>query len=235
MISLSLPAGKHPFRASLGAALAVGAIVLFAAFVLPAQPGLPLLLASTGASAVLVFAVPASPLAQPWPVLGGSIVSAVVGVTVVKLVGDGPLAVALAMGLALLAMQFAQCLHPPGGAVALTAVVGGPVVHAAGYNFLWAPLGLNAVALVAVGLVFNNLTGSRYPHRAEPGAPRLPAVLEFDLDDIEEVLDTLEDRPDIAPEDLEFIIRSVEARVLERNHIGARDLKPRPPAPKFPI
>jgi CBS domain-containing membrane protein len=232
MISLSLPGGKHPFRAGAGAGLAVGGILLLAGLLLPAHPGIPLLLASTGASAVLVFAVPASPLAQPWPVIGGSLVSAVVGVTVVKLVGDGPLAVALAMGLALLAMQFAQCLHPPGGAVALAAVVGGPAVHEAGYAFLWTPLGLNAVALVVVGIIFNNATGSRYPHRAEAGAPRLPAVLEFDLDDIEEVLDTLEDRPDIDPEDLEFIIRSVEARVLERNHVGAKDLQPRPPRAK---
>ena len=221
-----LTTAKHPFTASAGAALAVGFVMLAVALAVPAQPGLPIVLASTGASAVLVFAVRASPLAQPWPVFGGSFVSGVVGITVAKLAGDGPLAAALAMGFALLAMQFARCLHPPGGAVALAAVLGGPAVHEAGYTFLWMPLALNALLLLAAGLVFNNLTGHRYPHRTERVAPPLPAMLEFSAEDIEAVLETLEDRPDIDPSDLEFIIRAVEARVLARNHVDAVALAP---------
>lgn len=225
MDSSPLTSGKHPFRSSVVAAFAVGFVMLSLTLVLPHQQGLPVLLASIGASAVLVFAVPASPLAQPWPVFGGSFISGFVGITVTKLVGDGPLAVALAMGFALLAMQFLRCLHPPGGAVALAAVLGGPAVHQAGYTFLWAPLALNVALLLAAGLVFNNLTGSRYPHRPERAAPRLPAMLEFDTEDVEAVLDTLEDRPDVDPADLEFIIRAVEARVLARNELDAEDLK----------
>lgn len=224
MNSAPLTSGKHPFRSSVGAAIAIGIVMLVVASIVPAQPGLPILLASTGASAVLVFAVPASPLAQPWPVLGGSFISGLVGITVAKLLGAGVPAAALAMGCALLAMQFARCLHPPGGAVALVAVLGGPAIHDAGFTFLWVPLTLNALVLLLAGLLFNNLSGSRYPHRAEKAALPLPAALEFDAEDIEAVLETLEDRPDIDPADLEFIIRAVEARVLARNGVLPMEL-----------
>ena len=88
----------------------------------------PWFLAPMGASAVLLFAVPASPLAQPWSILGGNTVSALVGVSCALLLGHTGLAASAAGALAIAAMFALRCLHPPGGAVAVTAVMGGQAV-----------------------------------------------------------------------------------------------------------
>src|SRR4051812_33811048 len=127
--------------------------------------GLPLaLVAPMGASAVLLFCVPASPLAQPWPVIGGNTISALVGIACAKAIGNPLLAAPLAGSLAILVMFLLRCLHPPSGAVALTTVLGGPAVHAAGFGFAFVPVCLNSTLIVLVALLFNNLTGRRYPH-----------------------------------------------------------------------
>ncbi|MGB9110591.1 MAG: HPP family protein, partial [Telluria sp.] len=122
------------------------------------------LVAPMGASAVLLFCVPASPLAQPWAVVGGNTVSALVGVLCAKSIGNPLLAAPLAGALAILVMFLLRCLHPPSGAVALTTVLGGPAVHAAGFGFAFVPVCLNSALIVLVALLFNNLTGRRYPH-----------------------------------------------------------------------
>ncbi len=88
-----------------------------------------------GASAVLLFAASHSPLAQPWPLIGGNILSAIVGVAVSRLVHDPALAAALAVSLAILVMLLTHSLHPPGGAVSLIPVLGGESIHALGYSF----------------------------------------------------------------------------------------------------
>ncbi len=93
-------------------------------------PHVPLLVAPMGASAVLLFAVPASPLAQPWSIIGGNTISALIGVIVAHFVHEPALATGIAVALAIAAMSFTRCLHPPGGAAALTAVLGGPAVTA---------------------------------------------------------------------------------------------------------
>lgn len=117
------------------------------------------LVASMGASAVLSFAVPHGPLSQPWAVLGGHLVSAGVGVACTKLIPDptlaGPVAVALAIG----AMHYLRCIHPPGGATALSAVVGGETVHQLGFQYVMTPVLLNAIVILVVAVVFN------YPFR----------------------------------------------------------------------
>lgn len=89
------------------------------------------LIAPMGATAVLLFALPASPLAQPWAVIGGNVISALIGVACVHWLGaslNPALLGALAAALALAAMFALRCLHPPGGAVALITVIGGPAV-----------------------------------------------------------------------------------------------------------
>jgi HPP family len=91
-----------------------------------------LLVAPMGASAVLVFAVPASPLAQPWPVIGGNVLSALVGIGIARVVPVPGLAAGLAVGGAILVMSLTRSLHPPGGASALLAVIGGPAISAMG-------------------------------------------------------------------------------------------------------
>ncbi|MDA8259052.1 MAG: HPP family protein [Betaproteobacteria bacterium] len=124
-----------------------------------------LAIASMGASAVLLFAAPHGALSQPWPVLGGHLVSALVGVTCARWLGSEPmLAASLAVALSIAAMYGLRCLHPPGGATALFAVLGGESVHALGYGYLFSPVLLNIVVLVAVAVLFNYpFAWRRYP------------------------------------------------------------------------
>jgi len=126
----------------------------------------PLLIAPIGASTVLVFGVPASPLAQPWSVIGGNFLAALLGISAARLVPEPTAAAALAVACTIALTSMLRCLHPPAGAVALTAVIGGPVVTRAGYRFAFVPVLLDSLLLVAVGLVFNALARRSYPHVA---------------------------------------------------------------------
>jgi CBS-domain-containing membrane protein len=125
-----------------------------------------LMVASMGASAVLLFAVPHSALAQPWNVLGGHLISALIGVSCAGLVPDMLLAAALSVGCAIVAMHYLRCIHPPGGATALSAVIGGPIVHAMGYGFVLQPVLINAIVILGIAIIFNALFDYyRYPAR----------------------------------------------------------------------
>lgn len=115
----------------------------------------PAVVASMGASAVLIFAVPHGPLSQPWPVVGGHIVSALVGVTSAHFISDTMLAASLAVGGAIVAMYYLRCIHPPGGATALSAVVSGAGVQELGYLFVITPVMLNAATILLIGFLFN--------------------------------------------------------------------------------
>lgn len=128
--------------------------------------GAALIVASMGASAVLVFAVPHGPLSQPWALVGGHLVSSIIGVTCYLLVPDKLIAAACAVGLAITAMYYLQCVHPPGGASALVAVVGGPGVHALGYQYVLTPVMLNTLVIFLVAVAFNYL----FPWRRYPAA-----------------------------------------------------------------
>ncbi|WP_431264486.1 HPP family protein [Roseateles chitinivorans] len=125
------------------------------------MPGVPWLIAPLGASAVLVFGVPASPLAQPWAVVMGNTASALVGIACVHLFGGTPeLAAAIAVGGAIGLMFLLRCLHPPGGAAALLMVLSG--VH--DWHFVLDPVLLNSVLMVLAGMAYNGVTGRKYPH-----------------------------------------------------------------------
>jgi CBS-domain-containing membrane protein len=122
------------------------------------------LVASMGASAVLLFAVPHSPLAQPWSLLGGHLVSALVGVTCARYIDNAFIAAPLAVGLAIGLMHYLRCIHPPGGATALTAVTGGASLQALGYAYVLTPVLLNTLIILAVSIAFNALfPWRRYP------------------------------------------------------------------------
>ena len=126
--------------------------------------GAAMIVASMGASAVLLFAVPHSALAQPWNVVGGHVASAIVGVSCAKIIPDLLLAAALSVACAIAAMHYLRCIHPPGGATALTAVIGGPAVHTLGYGFVLQPVLLNALVILGIAIVFNALFDYyRYP------------------------------------------------------------------------
>jgi CBS domain-containing membrane protein len=124
------------------------------------------LVASMGASAVLLFAVPHGPLSQPWAVFGGHLVSAVIGVACVRLHAQPLIASALAVALAISAMHYLRCIHPPGGATALTAVAGGDAVHSLGFHYVLTPVLLNVLVILLVAIVFN----FPFPWRRYPAA-----------------------------------------------------------------
>jgi len=113
---------------------------------------LPLVLASTGASTVLMFSLPLSPLSQPWNLVGGHLVSAFVGVSCYFLVSNELLAVSLSVPFSMLFMHHFRCMHPPGGATAITAVVGGANVHELGYAFLIIPVAINSIILLSIAM-----------------------------------------------------------------------------------
>src|SRR4051794_1003956 len=129
---------------------------------------LPFIVAPIGASAVLLFAAPASPLAQPWPVVGGNLVATLVGVVSGRVFDDTVLAAAAAVGAAIALMMLLRCVHLPGGACALFASVGAPAVHEQGFAFAVFPVAVNTVVLLLVAIAVNNLTGRRYPHVPAP-------------------------------------------------------------------
>ncbi|ALK96432.1 membrane protein [Massilia sp. WF1] len=182
------------------------------------------LVAPMGASAVLLFCVPASPLAQPWSVIGGNTISALVGVACAKAIGNPLLAAPLAGSLAILVMFLLRCLHPPSGAVALTTVLGGPAVHAAGFGFAFVPVCLNSTLIVLVALLFNNLTGRRYPHTQQSmlqnvHATRDPvptARLGFTKEDLDAALARYGQVLDISRDDLEAILLETEVQAYGR-------------------
>jgi len=126
---------------------------------------LTLLIGSFGASAVLIYAAIKSPLAQPRNLIGGHIIAGIVGVACYKLFGGTLwIAGALAASLAIVAMLLTKTLHPPAGATALIAVIGGEKIHALGFLYAFVPAGLGAVVLLIVALLVNNLSRNRrYP------------------------------------------------------------------------
>jgi len=113
------------------------------------------LVASMGASAVLLFAVPHGPLSQPWPVFGGHLVSAIVGVACTRVIAEPALAAPVAVAAAIGAMHYLRCIHPPGGATALSAVIGGDTVHQLGFHYVLTPVLWNATVILLVALAFN--------------------------------------------------------------------------------
>ena len=119
------------------------------------------LMASLGASALLVFALPASPMAQPWAVIAGDTLSALVGVSYFHLIGEPLLALPLAAALSILGMFILRCLHPPAAAVALIAVLG----HIASYRYAFFPVMVDSILLILAGGIYSNMTGKSYPNR----------------------------------------------------------------------
>lgn len=119
------------------------------------------LMASLGASALLVFALPQSPMAQPWAVIAGNTLSALVGITTFHFIDQSLLAIPLAASLSILGMFTLRCLHPPAAAVALIAVLG----HIGSYQYAFFPVMVDSILLILVGAIYSNLTGKRYPNK----------------------------------------------------------------------
>ncbi|KQP80258.1 HPP family protein [Methylobacterium sp. Leaf117] len=223
--------------ACVGALIGIALTGLICGLFFGEGPHIPLIVAPMGASAVLVFAVPASPLAQPWPVIGGNTISALMGVVAAHLVADPVIAIGVGVSLAIAAMSITRSLHPPGGAAALTALIGGPAVTSAGYTFPLFPVCINSLILVTLGIVFHKLSRRNYPHvavavSANPhGTTDLPASIRvgFTPDDVDAALAELNEALDIDRSDLDRLLRQVEQHALVRTQgeLTCRDVMSR--------
>ena len=211
-------------RACLGALLGIGLTGLVCHVWLAGAPGLPYLVAPMGASAVLLFAVPASPLTQPWPMFAGNILATLAGILCAKFITNELLAAPIAVALAIAAMRAARCIHPPGGAAALTAILGGPAIKAAGWSYVLAPVALNAVLLLGLAWLLNNAFRHPYPHRVELKPANM--ILPYERADVEAVLARQDELIDIDSDDLDRLLRLVldEARLRKTTIV----LPPRP-------
>ncbi|WP_334187055.1 HPP family protein [Noviherbaspirillum sp.] len=207
----------------------VGLFVTGAAsqWLLGAAPGSTWLVAPMGASAVLLFAVPASPLAQPWPMLGGNMISALIGICCAALIPYPLASACIAAGLAISAMFLLRCLHPPGGALALGTALAAPAIaqhefgQYVGHAIL--PVVLNAMLLLAAAVAYNNLCGRRYPHFAPDHANQhrtddlLPTErLGITPADLDAALKQYNQLLDISRDDLEEILLRTEMQVYQR-------------------
>ena len=183
-------------------------------------PGLPWLVAPLGASAVLVFGLPASPLAQPWAVFGGNTLSALVGLACLRwLHAPLPLVAAVAVGLAIGMMFLLRCLHPPGGAASLLVVL----TATSDWHFLLAPVALNSLLLVLAGMAYNTLTGRRYPHSqqapAQAGGAQLAAP-RFGDAELQAVLARYNQVLDVPRDDLAELLHEAELMSYRRRLRG---------------
>lgn len=212
--------------ACLGALLSIAATGFISGEILGHTPNMPFIVAPMGASAVLLFAIPASPLAQPWPIIAGNTISALVGVAVAHVIHDPLLAGGIGVSLAIACMSFTRSLHPPGGALALTAILGGPAVSAWGLLFPLVPVTLNSIVLVFLGIVFHRFSRRAYPHAAAAAPVNThrtedpPAEMRagFQPADIDAALALLDETFDIDRTDLDRLLRQVERQTLARLH-----------------
>jgi CBS domain-containing membrane protein len=155
---------KEHFWSFLGSFFGIGIIAYLQSQTLP-NADVVFLIGSFGASSVLVYGVIQSPLAQPRNLIGGHLVSAIIGVTVQKIVPDILwISAPLAVSLSIVCMQMTKTLHPPGGATALIAVTGSTAIKQMGYFYVLNPVLSGVLILLFVAIVFNNITSNRqYP------------------------------------------------------------------------
>lgn len=157
---------REQARSLVGAALGIFLTGLCSRFVIGTEADYPWLVAPIGASALLLFTVPSSPLAQPWSLIGGNIISALVGIGCAKMITVPVAAASIAVAAAMAAMFLLRCLHPPGAALALGAALGGPGLAERACQLVLAPVIVNTTILLATAIVYNKMCGRHYPRLA---------------------------------------------------------------------
>lgn len=127
-------------------------------------PGYPMIVASMGASAIILFFIPNSPLAQPWPFVGGQLVSAFVGMACALNIPETSTAAATAVGGSITLMLIMRCLHPPAAATSLTPIMAGETLSSLGYSFIVVPVAINVLTLLLLAIFINRgVMGRNYP------------------------------------------------------------------------
>ncbi|MFT3800740.1 MAG: HPP family protein [Burkholderiaceae bacterium] len=197
---------RERLRIAIGALFGIAIAALLGAAASPAEPVSRWLIAPMGATAVLVFAIPASPLAQPWAVIGGNTVSALIGISCARWIGDPVVAAALAVGLAILGMFAMRCLHPPGGASALLMVL----THTTTPAYALSPVLSNSLLMVFAGVLFNQLSGHRYPRAQRTKAHADQPRSRFSSEDFDAALAHYDEVLDISRDDLERLLNDAE-------------------------
>jgi CBS domain-containing membrane protein len=219
---------RDAVRASCGALLGIAFTGLIARLIADATWSLtPLLVAPLGASAVLAFAIPASPLAQPRAIIGGNVLSAVVGTVCALLIPQPALAASLAVGAAILMMILLGCLHPPGGAIALGAVLMTGTGPAPTYIYALTVL-LCSALLVLTAIIYARLTRVAYPQSLAP--PKVHATQDpppqervgYTPADLDAALVEYGKLLDVSREDLDALFRQVELKAHRRLHAQIR-------------
>jgi CBS domain-containing membrane protein len=220
--------GRERVRFVVGAALGVLLTALLSRAWAEHSAHGPWMLGSLGASAILVFGMPSSPLAQPWPVLGGSALSALVGAACAALVPDPALAGALAVGCSVAVMVPLRCLHPPGGAMALYVVL----TAGDGWHLAAFPILFNAVVLLMAAVAYNSLTGRRYPHpQRSPGKPTAVPPGAFTSADVDAALAHYNQVLDVSRDDLEGLLQLAGRAAFQRTlgDVRCADIMSTPP------
>ena len=206
--------GRQRLRAVAGAFVGILVAGVISRMIGDASGIGPWLVAPMGASAVLIFAAPASPLAQPWAVIGGNTLSALVGTACALFIPDPAIAGAMAVALAIGLMFQLRCLHPPGGASALLMVL----THSAQFQSSAFPVLFNSTLLVLAGMAYNSLTGRPYPHtQAAPAPGAVPGGSRFSAADLDTALAHYNQVLDISRDDLQALLHDAESAAYARN------------------
>lgn len=221
-IELSAVSYKEKLVSTFGGVLSISILVWLTRQAVGTESAI-LVIASMGASAVLLFAVPHGQLSQPWPVLVGHGISATIGVFCARHLGHDWLAAGCAVGLSIGVMHQIKCIHPPGGATALTAVMGGDAVRDLGFQFVWWPVMVNALIMVGIAIIFNwPFVWRRYPAGLSKGRCPLkphPFGRENVHEDIMNALRAFDSFVDVNEADLlvlaRMIAREREARIIK--------------------
>lgn len=219
--------GRERLRVIVGAMLGVLVTALLSRWWVQHGASGPWMVASLGASAVLVFCMPSSPLAQPWPVLGGSTLSALVGAACAAVIPDPVLAGAIAVGASIALMVPLRCLHPPGGAMALYVVLtASDGVHLAAFPILF-----NVVVLLFAGIVYNGLTGRSYPHPQRVVRRASAAQGAFTSSDVDAALAHYNEVLDVSRADLEGLLHLAGRAAFQRTlgEVLCSDIMSHPP------
>ena len=162
-VNLQATSHKEKFISFLGGFISIYIIYLITSQLIGVAEAV-YIIPSMGATAVLLFAAPTVPFSQPWNVFGGHIISAIIGVACYQLIPDIHIAAAASVGLAIWVQYYLRCIHPPGGATALAAVIGSSQIHDLGYLYVITPVLINTMVILVVAIGFNGLFSWRsYP------------------------------------------------------------------------